>query len=265
MARLTLARQIRLSEVTASVGHHIAICGHPRSGSTLLHQLLVACLPSYGHFDREVPFARASAVSHDRLISKRPLDVHQPQDFLEAGPRRLSVLITVRDPRAMLVSRHARVPDDYFYHADFLYFAPPERSAEPSLPGLIDVHEACMRLSAMLVERGSRPFLVRYEALLEQPDVVQAALGRYLDVTFSRSFSAVDLEEETAAGMSDALNGARPLDLSRLAPWRAPEHRTRVSEQFQRFPELFEVMEELGYEWSDEDLSLFGLEPAAAL
>jgi hypothetical protein len=48
----------------------------------------------------------------------------------------------------------------------------------------------------------------------------------------------------------------KPVQADRAGKWRLPEHRERITDQFSRFPALFDLLIEGGYErdraWFDE-------------
>jgi hypothetical protein len=176
-------------------------------------------MPDWHFYNSEKAFRHAT---HDRAVTKRPLDVFKLKELREyAQDVELKVLLCIRDPKAMLTSFHKSVPDDYFYHADKQYFVP--RNGPPVLtnPGLIQVHKALMKMHNSELDTE----IIRYEDTLKRPYT----------------------PGKTPKSMSRALNGDRPMDTSRLEAWK--DHMPRLKDQFSRFPELYDIMDEYGYEY----------------
>lgn len=237
----------------------IIVTGYSRSGSTMFYRMLASTVRAFSFFDHEARALDHLAGAPDRLVTKRPLDVFDLPRIQEtwsdtAPDTAIDVIFLIRDPRSLLVSRHARVPNHYFMDHDLQYFIP--TSGEPQLinPGLMPTHHAIQSF----LSHGNpsfRKLVVRYEDLVRAPLSVQAVLGRSLGLTYHGHFSDFDRYAVPAA-LLPALNGVRPLDPTRLTPWRQPSHAARLRDQFTRCPALFEVLIAYGYEkdnaWFDE-------------
>ena len=166
----------------------------------------------------------------------------------------MDLIVTLRDPRDILTSIHKRVPDDYFYDADFCYYLYGKNGPEKSLPGFLLTHYAIVdALKSGIFPQGV--FLLRYEHLIDNPDRIQDLLGEALNLEFTGRFADFH-QGEISKAHQQAMNGARPVTRDRVQKWRAPEHRDRIRDQFTRFPLLHDVVIDLGYEtdtsWFDE-------------
>ena len=91
---------------------HVVICGFPRSGSTLLALMIRCCVAHACTYDREVPALRAARTAkrnHRFMVTKRPKDIFDV-DAIRAYYRNKRAkplfILTVRDPRSVLTSRH---------------------------------------------------------------------------------------------------------------------------------------------------------------
>jgi dUTPase len=91
-------------------GHlHIVACS-PRSGITLLHEVMVICFEVDKQYDHEVRFHLASAEDRQLLITKRPKDAMYMLMVLINDPE-LYVIYLQRDPRNVICSRHGKNKD----------------------------------------------------------------------------------------------------------------------------------------------------------
>ncbi len=226
---------------------HLLIAGQGRSGSTLFFNMLRHTLQGFSLPHNEI---RAGHVIDlpDSYCTKRPFDIFDIPNIVRSAAsagKMLDLVITLRDPRDILTSRHRRVPDDYFYAADHSYFIA-AKAATPTMPGFLQVHKAIMDVTRSgLFPRGI--FFLKYEDLVENPDAIQSALAQGFGLEFQgsvRDFDKQHIPEELDA----AMNGVRALETTRRAKWRAPEHRARIIDQFTRFPVLHDILISLGYE-----------------
>jgi hypothetical protein len=97
----------------------------------------------------------------------------------------------------------------------------------------------------------------RYEELLSAPAEVQARIARALDLDFKVDFAEFHehqanlpyrYEGRHAAVDQTLVRENMPVDRARAGKWRAPEHRQRIIDQFTRFPALFDLLIDTGYE-----------------
>lgn len=213
-------------------GRAVIVCGMPRSGSTLLQLMLQTGYPDSKHYGRErggLLVARdVWPGRYSLLISKRPNDVFwvdEIRDLYRERARAPLFIVTTRDPRAVMTSKHANSPDYYvsvdrwkalFEHVKYVRSAP-------------DV------------------LTLDYRDLVQTPGVVgeriAAAIGERPAVPFDSVGREVPSGFETAA-----LNGVRPIDTASLNKWRDPQHTARIRTMLEAIPELPSILVEEGYE-----------------
>lgn len=212
----------------------IAICGHSRSGSTLFYCMLRNTVKGYRFFDTEVSALHAPPGD---VITKRPMDCLRWRGILNKWPE-TQFVIMIRDPRAMLASRHYRF-DRYTVSWDH-YLAGHEETVKYRAGGLINIANY---IRDMLHEITPTPFVVKYEDLVRDPQGVQDALGERFGFEYTGLFE--DFHESERSNWP-ALGGLRPIDPATIDKWRGDPERIRW--QFEECPALFDLVEEYGYE-----------------
>ena len=88
---------------------HIVGTG-PRTGTTLMIEAMIACFRIDAHADHEARIFTKPTAPADVYLTKKVTDVLVAKPFLEAY-RDLHVICLMRDPRDMIVSKHATDPD----------------------------------------------------------------------------------------------------------------------------------------------------------
>ncbi|MFD1342025.1 hypothetical protein [Litorisediminicola beolgyonensis] len=239
---------------------HIVIAGQCRAGTTLFYNMMRHTLQNFTQPAREVPALSCLGLPGNYL-TKRPLDIFEIPRILETNPmgKRIDLIVSLRDPRDVLTSRHKSVPDDYFCHADRHWFVAEGQPRSLTNPGFLPTHEAIARIATSgIFKQGV--FLLRYEDLIADPERMQARLASDLDLEFEGRFS--DFHQAAIPdALSRALNGVRPVEHRARPKWMEPEHHERIRDQFTRYPELFDILIALGYE---DDHSWFDAFRAAA-
>ena len=217
----------------------VVICGFPRSGSTLLQLMLETAYPTSRHYGRErgglVLAQREFPGRHSLLISKRPNDVlwiDEIRSMYAGRARKPCFIVTTRDPRAILTSKHSG-RDGYYVSVD---------------------RWRTLYQHVTYVRRFPDVTVVEYRQLVENPTAVQRSLVTAIGEEPASSFEAFgsNVPPEFDAR---ALNGVRPLDTSAVEKWRRPEHRERIRSLLAAMPELPDVLVSEGYEpdraWTD--------------
>lgn len=205
---------------------NIAICGYPRSGSTLLYNMLRASVVGYRTFDREI--SAAGLRERGPWISKDPTDRRHPDLPVER-------IITVRDARDVLCSVHASHPDRYKVSWDRTIAGKRGQQIVRN-EGLLEIDRQCQAIDGVVVY---------YETLCRDPLAVQRTLGDALGLEFDRPFTRWT-EAETPPGLEKQLNGKRQVSTDRIGAWQSfPE---RILRQFTECPALHDVLERHGYE-----------------
>ncbi|EAQ02883.1 hypothetical protein OB2597_15915 [Pseudooceanicola batsensis HTCC2597] len=228
------------------MSRHLLVTGHNRAGSTLLYGMLQRCLDGFNIPGPEFP-ARAVLHMPGNTCSRRSFDIFDFEKIVAAaeGRKRLDMIVMLRDPRDILTSYDPRLPDDYACSADKSYFVAAQGRPEQLLPGVLQTHA---RINET-IEAGHLPqgvVLLKYEHLVSDPDRVQNLLATCLELEFTGRFGEVHKHER--AGSASGASDTPGLTRERIEKWRAPHHRARIIDQFSRFPELHEIVIDLGYE-----------------
>lgn len=155
------------------------------------------------------------------------------------------MVIVIRDIRSIITSYHQAVPNDYFMAYDYQYAPSYDGASHYKNPGVIPTANQ-IRL-AVNDDRFAKKLLIRYEDLVRNPANLQNRLGQELNLNYSGLFQ--DLFKKPIPGrLTRQLNGARPVDTSRLDGWRHPIHNDRIRSQFTRCSALFDLLAAYGYE-----------------
>ncbi len=214
------------SENGRAIRLHVVGC--PRSGTTLVAELLATCFAGVGHDEHELSIFRPVPPGHEIYVSKKPADVKRIGPLLRADPD-LYVVAVHRDPRAVITSVLEAASSRYWMH--------------------FDNWARCIRAARAL--DGHPRFLdVRYERLATEPDAVQAEIAaRFAFLRRAHAFSEFDRHARPSHAASLALGGVRAVDAQSVERWR--EHLPRVKAELQRHPEMTRMLIELGYERDD--------------
>jgi pimeloyl-ACP methyl ester carboxylesterase len=197
----------------------------PRTGTTLLTELLAMAFEVDGVADHERSIFREPHLPCEIYVSKDPKDVRVARQVLEADPQ-LWILHMVRDPRDVVVSVHERDPDAYWTHLRLW---------------------KSYRRSARRAEGHPRFVTLRYEDLVRDPDGVQAEIEARLPfLKRRRKFSEFHRFADPPARSREALSGVREISADRIGRWR--DHKPRLAAQLARHGEIDRDLVELGYE-----------------
>jgi hypothetical protein len=230
---------VRLSELAGVRGlrRHVVLCGFPRSGSTLLQLMVEACVADIHTFGRErraLEMAQCALCAKPYMLTKRPSDIFlidALQRFYAGRAADVRFVVTVRDPRAVLTSMHAKIkPGEYYVSGE-------------RLRAIYEHWDWARTLDHVIT--------IRHEDLIADPGGVQQALTEFAGWKVVRPFAeyqrAVPRSFDTAA-----LNGLRPLDRGSIDRWRDPQYRDRLTRLLtDECPELPGMLIEMGYERDD--------------
>lgn len=211
---------------------HIVGTG-PRTGTTLLVEAIRACCNVDFAPEEEVGLFARPPEPCSLYLTKNPGDllVVSPSLYLD---RRLHVVCMVRDPRDMVVSRHAG--SDHRYYASLRYWK-------------------VLYPLAKRFRSHSRFTLLRYEDLVANPDGCQDLLTRSIPRLEARSrFSDFHTVAEPSISQKNALHSVRPIGTGSIGRWR--EHLPRVKQQVRMHGDISTDLIECGYEDDGRWLSL---------
>lgn len=226
---------------------NIAICGYPRSGSTMLYNMLRWSVTGYSFTDRELSAVKALPGMPWPAITKYPSDCFYREEIQAIDPA-VRFVVTIRDPRSVLCSKHVSTGDIYKVSWDRTYFggsaSKPLRRVRRKPAGHYNAHWGLLDWDAAL-EALPDPVVVKYEDLVRDPEIVQGWLGEALGLDYRASFAGfheADIPEKLAYQM----NGVRPVETTRIDSWM--DHPERIRQQFDECPALHEIVIRRGYE-----------------
>jgi hypothetical protein len=212
-----------------------------RTGTTLLAECMINCFRIDAFDEHETPLTR-----HRRgegiYLTKNPGDLWAVGPRLAIDPH-LHVIVMLRDPRDVIVSRHQRSPERYWAPLGFW----------------LDRYRYVKTLTGR-----PRFILVRYEDLVREPDSIQRMLHKRLPfLTEVARFSEFHRLSSPSFRAREALGGVRPIDIASIGRWR--QHRARVAGQLQQHEPIVRQLIELGYERDEAWLKeLAEVEPDAS-
>lgn len=227
-----------------SVASRLHVVGSsPRSGTTLIFELLVSCFDISRFGDNEVSlFARPNPLPSGPWASEKPTDLIHACRVMRWDPD-LHIIYMQRDPGDVIVSQHGRQRGRYW--CDF------------------DIWQRNQMLLPR-IEGHPRSHLCRYEDLVTNPDAVQAELqARFPFLRQLHSFSRFDEVARRSATVERALNGVRKISPDSVGKWR--DNLPRVLAQVRAIPDLPRYTMQAGYEADQAWLSLLsGVSPDAS-
>lgn len=203
---------------------HIVGCG-PRSGTTLMHEMMIACFEIDLFMERERHITTLPCRPADIFLTKIPIDILIIKPILYLM-KNLYVIYMLRDPRDMVVSKHASDPDRYWSSLKFWQIYTPY---------------------GLELQGHPRFIRVRYEELIREPDTVQADLMRRMPFLKKKmAFSCYHEAARPAASGMKAMGGVRPLTTVNIGNWR--RHLPRIAGQLQRHGSISKDLIDYGYE-----------------
>lgn len=204
---------------------HLHIVGCPRSGTTLMMELMSTCFQNDESCDHEISIYEPVPENIELYFSKKPTDILHIKNIFEKDPN-LYIIYVVRDPRAVFTSKHHSNRDIYFCN--------------------YKIWKKC-DLAAEMFEGHPRFITLRYEDLVEKPDNCQSAIAKKF--AFFKQLHPFSEYHKFAKPPEDALKameGLRPVNSSSLDKWK--QHLPRVKEQLERNPGLTDDLIRRGYE-----------------
>ncbi|MFN6980537.1 MAG: sulfotransferase [Brevundimonas sp.] len=216
------------------------ITGAPRSGTTLLHVMVLTCFDIDGPIETEQRLRRRVPRDRRLVCTKCPGEVDAAVSILTFDPR-LDVIYVARDPREIVTSEHGAHPGRYFTN--------------------LRVWRRAARAAAR-AQGHPRFHVVDYHRLVTQPDVVQAELMTAMPwLRPLRPFSQYHLAvRRPNSEWLPAMRQIRPVCPSSLGAWR--RHLPRIQGQIHRHGDLCRDLIALGYEPDRSWMQLLdGVEP----
>lgn len=197
----------------------------PRSGTTLLFELISACFDIQKVGDHEVSLFHAPKDATGPIVSKKPTDLVHAARVLR-WDKRLHVIYMQRDPRDIVVSEHGSRPGEYW--CDF------------------DVWRRNQRLRDKIGQHD-RLFECRYETLVRDPDAEQARIAEAFPfLRLRHRFSKFEEVSRTSTRADLALKGVRAVSGDSIGKWQ--QNLPRVAAQLHVHPDMAEAVVSAGYE-----------------
>jgi hypothetical protein len=216
---------------------HIHIVGClPRSGTTLMTELMINCFEIDGFTEHECSIFREYVAPYELLCTKNPNDIARIHYPLKVNPD-LFVIYLLRDPRDAIASRSHQ-----------------NNRADKKIWGSLGDWKANHALAEKLADE-SRFITVRYEDLVTSPDATQAYLMQRLPfLKQMHRFSEYHLIAKPSAKSTAALGGARPITPSSVGNWR--KQKPFLKAQIAQYGDISDILIKLGYEkdkqWLEE-------------
>lgn len=201
------------------------ITGCPRSGTTLMMELMRSCFENDGYCDHEMSIFESPTEQPDLFISKQPSDIRRIHYPLLAD-KHLFVINMVRDPRDVITSVHKNYPGMFFCNY---------RVWKESYSKAQQLHHC------------NRFLQVRYEELASTPDLVQEKIENYFPfLTRKQLFSEYHKFAHPSSKAQAAMGGVREISANRVNRWK--EHLPRIKHEIQHHPDMCDHLIDLRYE-----------------
>jgi hypothetical protein len=216
---------------------HIIICGTSLSGATILYKMIrssvekTAWCPS-----QDISALSTLSVFARTLITKSLLDVLRASEIqAKLGRiRQIRFIIMIRDPRALVSSKHKSVPNQYFQGFDYQFYVDSKNGVKSyTNPGVSEIFRAIENLASL---PNTEHLIVKYEDLVQNPVCELQKISLYCGVQFS-----------------DSLHNC-PVNSFSLLSWLEAGSLSRVKKQLRFHPDLERIAQEYGY----QPISRFG-------
>ncbi len=217
----------------------IHITGCPRSGTTLMMELMRTCFKCDAYCEHEVSIFEPVSGSPDIYFSKQPSDVKRMEPLLSAD-RNLYSITMIRDPRSVITSQHKNLPGTYF--CNFRIWN--------------DCYQAAKQL-----KKHPRNIAIQYEDLVQNPDGVQIRIEQAFSfLKKTGRFSDYHQIAKPSKDANAALGGVRQISDERIRSWQ--NHLPRIKHEWKLHRELEGILIDEGYESDHTWTTQFeGVEP----
>ena len=211
------------------------IVGCPRSGTTLLMELMSTCFDHDGFCEHEISIFEKIQLSEGLYISKKPSDIKNIQHIYPRDPN-LHIIYLVRDPRAVISSKHHSNPNQYFCN----------------YKAWRQCHIAAKQYQRNGKHYDKQRFLqITYEELTTNPNHIQLKIIKKFPFLVRKHLFS-DFEKKASPSISSlgAMNGLRPISTNSIDSWK--NHLPRIKEQLERHPSMASDLIQLEYEKNND-------------
>ncbi|WP_438971912.1 sulfotransferase family protein [Methylophaga sp.] len=215
---------------------HIHIVGCvPRSGTTLMTELMTTCFDIDGYTEHEYSVFKEFTSPCEILCTKNPNDIKRISYPLAINPN-LYVIYLLRDPRDAISSRsHKNNKND--------------KKIWSNLKTWKEHHEIAQHL-----EKNPHFITVKYEDLVTEPDKVQRELQKKLPFLEVKClFSEYHLQAKPSNKSEAALGGLRPISPQSIGNWA--KNKPYLKAQIEKYGDISDLLIQLGYEADTKWLS----------
>ena len=201
------------------------IVGFPRSGTTLLTEIIATCFENRGACEHEMSIFTPPPQDAKLYFSKKPTDIRYIMRLLDRDPN-LYVICLFRDPRSVITSIHKSTTGKYFCNYQECN---------------------CCQLTAESLKGNDRFLMIQYEALTKDPNEIQKHIeNTFPFLTRTHDFTDYSKIAKPSEKSQNALNGVRPINTERHEGWK--KHRPRLKSEIERHPQITDDLIRLGYE-----------------
>ena len=208
---------------------HIVACS-PRTGTTLLHEVMVTCFNVDKHYDHEIRFHLVTGKDGETVITKRPKDTMYMPAVLDDDPE-LFVIYLLRDPRDTICSRHGK--DKSIYYSNIRLWR--------------QMHGYARQMA------GHERFLeVRYEDFVTDPDATQQMImDKFPWLEKTHPFSEYHEYAVVSEKSRTAMHSVRPIAPTSVGVWTRNPGRIKAQQMLHGSltPELIECGYESSADW----------------
>jgi predicted nucleic acid-binding OB-fold protein len=205
---------------------HITSSG-PRTGTTLLAEVMKTCFEIDCYCDHEAPIAlsNSSFGECDTILTKMPSTTKHLEKVLKWDPN-LFIICLIRDPRDMVCSYHGRIQDKYY--CDFQFWL-----------NFVENYKSLQGIERFL--------LIKYEDLTEDPDSVQKLIMEEMPfLSKKHNFSDFHLYAKPVNDSIAALKKLRPVESKGVGNWK--NNLPRIKQQIHEFGSIESSLITYGYE-----------------
>ncbi|NBC24760.1 MAG: sulfotransferase family protein [Bacteroidetes bacterium] len=209
--------------------HIHIVSSSPRSGTTLLFELMTSSFHIDCYPKHEARIGKKPPQNCDILLTKSPKDTVVMDTILKYVSN-IYVLFVLRDPRDSAVSIHKSKPDHYYGSLRYWFNYMPyyERFKD-----------------------HSRVLTVKYEDLVVRPDAIQEEIHNKLSFLEKKyRFSQYTRHAAPSEDAKKALGGVRQINTSSIGNWR--NHKYKLKKDIEKFGPIADDLIRFGYEDSKE-------------
>lgn len=212
---------------------HTVICGLARSGSSLLQTLVTSSsdVQSTNEEAFALDYVRRHRITADHVVTKKPADIHHCdaiRRFYEGSSSAVRFLVTVRDPRDVLTSRHLGASD---------------RTKPFVRP------QALSRRLRLLVHEieCDDTLVVRYEDVVRDPNAERDRIARFTGLGLRSDWASPSVFAGATPGekLQGAMGAMRPVDSRSVGKWREDEE--YINEILRAYPDIVGLAARLDY------------------